>query len=66
MRMVVDLANLDNSTWVVLTGVSGHPGSRHYADQVAAWADGRTYQWPFSLAAVQDAATNTLTFKPTH
>jgi penicillin amidase len=65
MRMVVDLANLDDSTWVVLTGVSGHPGSRHYTDQIAAWADGRTYQWPFSLAAVQDDAKNTLTFKPT-
>ena len=46
MRMVVDLADLDASTWVDMTGTSGHPGSPHYADQLRAWADGRTFPWP--------------------
>ncbi|MFW6204767.1 MAG: penicillin acylase family protein, partial [Actinomycetota bacterium] len=31
MRMVVDLADLDASRWVDLTGVSGHPYHEHYA-----------------------------------
>ena len=38
MRMVVDLGDLDSSTWVNLTGTSGHPASVHYTDQFEAWA----------------------------
>jgi penicillin amidase len=64
MRMVVDLADLDSSTWVTLTGTSGHPGSVHYTDQFAAWATGRTVPWPFSREAVQDAAVRELTLRP--
>ena len=64
MRMVVDLADLDASTWVVLTGASGHPGSRHYADQFTAWATGQTFAWPFSPTAVTNAARETLTLRP--
>ncbi len=64
MRMVVDLADLDASTWVNLTGVSGHPASPHYADQLDDWAAGRTFPWPFSAGAVEDAAADTLTLRP--
>ncbi|MFI5959999.1 penicillin acylase family protein [Cryptosporangium sp. NPDC051539] len=42
MRMVVDLADLDRSRWVNLTGESGHPFSDHYADQVELWQNGGT------------------------
>ena len=42
MRMVVDLANLDASRWVSLTGASGHAFSAHYDDQSALWARGDT------------------------
>ena len=57
MRMVVDLGDLDSSTWVNLTGTSGHPASVHYDDQLAAWARGEQFPWPFSEAAVEaDAA----------
>jgi penicillin amidase len=38
-RYVFDLADWDNSRWVVPLGSSGHPGSRHYADQAGLWAD---------------------------
>ena len=41
MRMVVSLANLDDSRWVNLTGVSGHPGSGHYTDQTDLYVDGQ-------------------------
>jgi penicillin amidase len=64
MRMVVDLSDLDNSRWVNLTGESGHPYSAHYDDQTDAWADGRTYAWPFSTSAVNKAAANKLTLHP--
>lgn len=64
MRMVVDLGDLDSSTWVTLTGTSGHPGSVHYTDQFDAWAHGRTFAWPFGEAAVRDAAVRELTLRP--
>ncbi|WP_020017211.1 penicillin acylase family protein [Promicromonospora sukumoe] len=56
MRMVVDLADLDASTWVVVTGASAHPGSPHYDDQLSAWAAGETFPWPFTADAVEGAA----------
>lgn len=48
-RYCFDLADWDNGGWVVPLGASGHPGSAHYADQVAAWQEVRllpmTYSW---------------------
>ncbi|MHB1064199.1 MAG: penicillin acylase family protein [Georgenia sp.] len=64
MRMVVDLADRDASTWVVGTGVSGHPASGYYSDQLAAWAVGETYPWPADRAAVTAAAQVTLVLRP--
>ena len=64
MRMVVDLADLDASTWVTLTGTSGHPGSVHYTDQLGAWAAGETFPWPFGQEAVEEASERRLTLRP--
>ena len=64
MRMVVDLADLDSSTWVNLTGTSGHPVSSHYDDQLDAWVDGKYFAWPYSAAAVRADATTTLRLVP--
>ncbi|WP_147916144.1 penicillin acylase family protein [Ruania zhangjianzhongii] len=64
MRMVVDTADLDASTWVNLTGNSGHPASSHYDDQYQAWADGETFAWPFTRAAVEEAGAETLRLHP--
>jgi penicillin amidase len=64
MRMVVDLGDLDHSTWVNLTGASGHPMDDHYTDQTDAWAQGRTYPWPFSEQAVRTAADDELVLHP--
>ncbi len=55
MRMVVNLADLDGSTWVNETGSSGHPFDSHYDDQVSAWLKGQAYSWPFTPAAVTAA-----------
>ena len=64
MRMVVSLADFDDSRWLDLTGVSGHPMSRHYRDQTPRWASGEPLAWPFSREAVQRAGTQTLTLQP--
>jgi penicillin G amidase len=64
MRMVVDLSDLDRSTWVNLTGASGHAHDAHYDDQADHWATGRSYAWPFSKAAVDEASADELTLEP--
>ncbi|MFN8167606.1 MAG: penicillin acylase family protein [Candidatus Nanopelagicales bacterium] len=64
MRMVLDLADLDRSTWVNLTGNSGHVYNRNYVDQLDAWQTGQTFPFPFTRAAVEAATTSTLTLTP--
>jgi penicillin amidase len=64
MRMVLDVSNFDNSTWVNLTGNSGHVYSRHYVDQLDAWRDGTTYPFAFTKSAVAAAEVDTLTLVP--
>src|SRR3954452_6000236 len=64
MRMVVSLADLDDSTWVNLTGASGHAFDSHYTDQTKLWVQGRTSSWPFSRRAVDAATKDTLTLVP--
>jgi len=63
MRQVLDPSNWDKSTWVNLTGSSGHAYSKHYVDQLDAWVNGTRYPWAFSKQAVEKAATETLVLK---
>ena len=60
----VSLADFDDSRWVNLTGVSGHPFSDHYTDQTDLWARGETLPWVFSREAVEASAEHTLTLEP--
>jgi penicillin amidase len=64
MRMVVSLADFDDSRWINLTGVSGHPASSHYSDQTELYVDGETLPWAFSREAVEAAADDTLVLTP--
>lgn len=64
MRMVVDLADLDRSRWINLTGASGHAFHRNYTDQTDLWARGATVPWPSSPAAVQRRERDVLTLEP--
>ena len=64
MRMVVSMADLDSSTWVNLTGVSGHAFNSHYVDQTDLWVAGKSLPWAYSRDAVEAAAEDTLTLKP--
>ena len=63
MRQVLDLSNWDASTWINLTGQSGHAYSAHYVDQFDAWVAGDTYPWPFTVKAVEAAGKDTLVLK---
>jgi penicillin amidase len=64
MRQVVDLANFDNSTWVNLTGNSGHAFNPNYGDQVDAWQSGAQFPWAWSAEATDQAEEATLTLTP--
>ncbi|MGR0318249.1 penicillin acylase family protein [Agromyces sp. ZXT2-3] len=64
MRMVVDLEDFNDSTWVNLTGASGHAFHPHYDDQAELWQHGETREWPFSIEAVRRAATDALVLQP--
>ncbi len=64
MRMVVDLADLDRSRWINLTGASGHVASGHYRDQTPLWVEGRTLAWAFSRPAVRKGAEDRLVLSP--
>ncbi|MFI9720554.1 penicillin acylase family protein [Streptomyces sp. NPDC052396] len=64
MRMVVNLADLDKSRWINLTGASGHAYNAHYYDQTDKWAKGELLPWAFSQAAVDKAGDDTLTLRP--
>lgn len=64
MRMVVDLADLDASTWVNQTGNSGHVFNDNYDDQTQAWIDGETYPWAYSRDSVEASQENVLTLIP--
>jgi penicillin G amidase len=64
MRMVVDLADLDASRWVNLTGASGHAFHGHYFDQAELWAQGRTTPMRWSRARIEERAEDHLTLVP--
>ena len=64
MRQVVSLENFDDSTWINLTGASGHAFHPNYTDQAPLWRDHETRPWLFTPAAINAVATNTLTLEP--
>ena len=64
MRMIVDLQDFDRSQWINLTGNSGHPYHRNYADQLPYWRDGIMLPMTWSRSAIDDAALDTLVFVP--
>ena len=64
MRMVVSLADFDDSRWINLTGVSGHPFNDHYVDQTDLWVEGATLPWYFSRDRLEETAEDTLTLVP--
>lgn len=64
MRMVVDLGNLDDSRWIDLTGVSGHPFHDHYTDQTELWRTGQSLPMGSDPARIRADAVATLVLTP--
>lgn len=64
MRLVVDLADLDQTTLVLPSGNSGQHASEHYGDQAEDWRVGRTGPLPFTEGAVAAATVATLRLEP--
>ncbi|MEU6999463.1 penicillin acylase family protein [Nonomuraea sp. NPDC046570] len=60
MRMVLDLADLDKSRWINLTGASGHAFHDNYWDQALPWAGGETIPMYSRPESVRKAAKHTL------
>jgi penicillin amidase len=64
MRQVIDLSDFDRSTWINLTGNSGHAYNRHYSDQIDAWVAGEQFPWAFTADAIDAAAVDRLVLQP--
>ena len=57
-RYVFDLADWDNSAWIVPLGGSGDPRSPHFADQVGTWAATRLLPMTYSWKRIEARATS--------
>ncbi len=64
MRMVVDLADLDRSRWVNLTGASGHAFHRYYADQTGMWQHGESTPMRWDRETIERDARHQMTLRP--
>ena len=64
-RHVVDLARVDEEGgFIVPTGQSGVPMSRHYRDQTEMWRQGRLWSIPLDRARAESRAVSRMTLTP--
>lgn len=56
-RYAFDVGAWENSRWSVFLGASGHPGSPHYANQHAAWAEARMVPMRYGWEGLAATAT---------
>lgn len=63
-RMIVDLADLEASTWVNSTGQNGQLWNRYREDQIPKWVAVEDYPMSFGEAAVRAKPEATLTLEP--
>jgi len=63
-RITVDLGNLDQSTFNLVTGEAGTFGSPYYMDQWDAWYRNFTFPWPFSRQAISESRAHELRLEP--
>jgi penicillin amidase len=63
-RLIVDLGSPDRSRLVLPIGESGQLADSHADDQLAAWAAGRDFPFPFTAAAVDAETVSTLRLVP--
>ena len=63
-REIIDLADWDRSVMTNVPGESGDPSSRHYADLLDEWAEGRYHPMVFSRGAVERATRERIMLIP--
>lgn len=63
-RAVYDLADLDNSRFVIATGQSGNIWSRHWGDLVTLWRDGGSLRLAGDRGTLVSAGAEVLTLTP--
>jgi penicillin G amidase len=63
-RYLFDLDDWQRSAWVVPLGSSGHPGSPHYADQSATWAQLELQPMLYDWQRIQSEAETTQRLEP--
>jgi penicillin amidase len=63
-REIIDLSDWDKSVAINVPGQSGQPGSPHYDDLVALWADGYYFPLLFSRGAIEEQTANLLVLVP--
>lgn len=64
-RLIADLADPNGGLWAVDAGSeSGHPGSRHYDDQLGDWLTARYHYLPLISGTGQELGRQTLTLQP--
>jgi penicillin G amidase len=64
MRFVATPGIWDTTRHVIPTGESGNPKSPHWKDQLDAWYTGNTPVFPFSKAAIETVAKETVVLEP--
>ncbi|GAB4570040.1 MAG: penicillin acylase family protein [Anaerolineae bacterium] len=63
-RMIIDLADFENSQAIHTTGQSGHPFSPHYGDMIDLWRNVDYRPLPFGQEAVEASAASRLELRP--
>jgi penicillin amidase len=64
MRLIADVSDWDRTQQGIALGVSGVPSSPHWKDQLDDWRNVTPRAFPFTKAAVINAAKETLTLEP--
>ncbi|MBS0374634.1 MAG: penicillin acylase family protein [Proteobacteria bacterium] len=64
VRIVLDVGDWDRSVMINAPGQSADAGNPHYADLLAAWAEGRYVPLRYTRAAVEEAAESVTRLTP--
>ncbi len=63
-RVIIDLANFNNSRAMLSTGQSGHPASGNYKDMIAPWRSLEYHDLNWGLAVVREVSNKRLELEP--
>lgn len=63
-RYAFDLADWNNSMWIVPLGSSGHPGSPHFSDQAITWSEVKLLPMLYDWKQIEAKAESSQTLSP--